>query len=455
SVTALAAAPGRLWVGTDKGGMALDTRGVWRPFLAGTRIYDAQAGRSRVYLGTDAGLYGLDMNGEVREHRTQANSSLASNSVYRVLPVGRDVWALTQQGVRLVMRDAGEAEADQDPPAPARGPDSVVLVVNDNAPESLRVAMRYVETRGTPKENICHLRCPKGEVVSWEEFEASIRKPLARFLLETGLARRASYLVTTYGVPLRISARPAPDAMMTEGASVDSELCLVARDHALRGPLPNRYLYRDEPFNPARFGMFLVTRLDGPTAEAAMGLIDSAALAEQAQTFGRRGFAYFDLSPEQNRVGGGGVDESMMANYRWMERESQMRPRLRLESTDREMDEPNECPAAFFYMGRGAGIYHKRTFTWLHGAVGVHIHALSARSLRRPDQSWLAAAVQNGLAAGIGTVAQPGAMGVNTMNSLYRYLHAGYNWAESAYMSTRWLSWQTVVVGDPLYRPFQ
>ena len=34
-----------------------------------------------------------------------------------------------------------------------------------------------------------------------------------------------------------------------------------------------------------------------------------------------------------------------------------------------------------------------------------------------------------------------------------RLLH-GFTFAESAYMATRALSWTTVVVGDPLYRPF-
>ena len=34
-----------------------------------------------------------------------------------------------------------------------------------------------------------------------------------------------------------------------------------------------------------------------------------------------------------------------------------------------------------------------------------------------------------------------------------RLLH-GFTFAESAYMATRALSWMTVVVGDPLYRPF-
>ena len=63
-------------------------------------------------------------------------------------------------------------------------------------------------------------------------------------------------------------------------------------------------------------------------------------------------------------------------------------------------------------------------------------------------------ALDDGLTATVGAVFPPGSAGVNAFENLYAYLHAGYTWAESAYMSTRFLSWQTVVVGDPLYRPF-
>ena len=454
-IPVILSAGGSLWVCTDKGGMRLTAEGRWRPFLPGVRIYDAQAGRSRVYFGSDTGIYGVDMGGQVREHRTQANSPLTSDHVFRVLPIGRDLWALTASGMHLILRDRGEAQPSPEARSSSRRADGVVVVVNDNSKGSLEVGAHYVRRRGIPAGNVCHVRCPTAEEVSRKSFENTIRVPLWRFLMEKGLSRKTSFIVTTYGIPLKITAETrARDRLETDRACVDSELCVLGRKHVLQGPLVNPYLYRGEPFNSGRFGMYLVTRLDGPTPAVAKGLVDMAIQAERARSFSGRGFAYLDLDPDEN-LRGAFIDEAIRPNYDLMRREQRLRRRLRLNEEAREFDRPNECPAAFFYMGWYSNVYWKRTFTWLPGAVGVHIHSLSARSLRRPKTCWLGGAVADGLTAGMGAVYEPSVLAVNTVENLYRYLHSGYTWAETAYMSTRFVSWQNVVVGDPLYQPLR
>ena len=65
----------------------------------------------------------------------------------------------------------------------------------------------------------------------------------------------------------------------------------------------------------------------------------------------------------------------------------------------------------------------------------------------------MAAAIKAGITATIGSVYDTGTMDAIAPGNLYHYLHQGYTWAEAAYMIIPHLSWQMVVIGDPLYRP--
>jgi hypothetical protein len=86
--------------------------------------------------------------------------------------------------------------------------------------------------------------------------------------------------------------------------------------------------------------------------------------------------------------------------------------------------------------------------------VAVHIHSFSASTLRDPNANWVAPLVTKGAAASMGNVYEP-YLGLTAHLDIFndRLLH-GFTFAESAYMSIRALSWMSVMVGDPLYRPY-
>jgi uncharacterized protein (TIGR03790 family) len=220
-----------------------------------------------------------------------------------------------------------------------------------------------------------------------------------------------------------------------------------------RGPIPNRYLHREERFDSTRFGFYLVCRLDAPSPEAVIRGIDSVLRAEQNKDFGAKGWASFDLNPPRNAESGY-LDNAILANYHAMEREERFQGRLRLEASGRHFEKEGEAANTFFYLGWNGNTYLPATFSWQEGAIGVHANPLSAQSLRDPRASWAAGALEAGLSCTMGAVYPPAPEALNAISDLYRYLHSGYTWAEAAYMSIRFLSWQQVVVGDPLYRPF-
>ena len=54
----------------------------------------------------------------------------------------------------------------------------VILLVNRDDPDSLRIARHYAAVRGVPPENIIAQSMPLTETVSWTEFVATVWQPL-------------------------------------------------------------------------------------------------------------------------------------------------------------------------------------------------------------------------------------------------------------------------------------
>lgn len=84
----------------------------------------------------------------------------------------------------------------------------------------------------------------------------------------------------------------------------------------------------------------------------------------------------------------------------------------------------------------------------------MHIHSFSATTLRDANSGWTAPLIARGAAASVGNVYEPYLQLTSQLNILNDRLLHGFTFAESAYMSLQGLSWMSVMVGDPLYRPY-
>lgn len=449
---------GILWAGTDSGLFRFTPPNKWTIVVKGADVLCLAAGRHLLCAGTDRGFYAIDKEGNVVERLDHENSLLPANRIDRIVLDGLDVWASTE-GVFVRLNLVTDVGAETYEAAPSvRGPAGVLVVINQNSPGSIRVGEYYAEARRIPPENLCYIQCPTEETVSREVFERDIRSPIAHHLLRNGLSRRISYVVTTFGVPLRIGpAQPTPDmdaAGRTDRASVDSELCLLAEAHPLQGPISNPYLHRAEPFNSTKFGMYLVTRLDGPTPESAIHMIDSALRAEKDKSLGTAGSAYLEFGPFTDEEYPRQVDV-LRSNQ---QRLAPARNVGRSVVVSREpMEGQKETLNAFLYMGWPTAEKPRQRFSWSDGAVAVVMEPLSCASLRDAAEQapgWCAGAVQEGLSAGIGSCYNGTPSSWTGMADFFKYLDGGYYWAEVSYMSLRYLSWQQVVLGDPLYKPF-
>jgi uncharacterized protein (TIGR03790 family) len=366
--------------------------------------------------------------------------------------------------------------------------DSVVVVYNTRVPESRGVAEHYAGTRHVPAGQLLGLDLPETETMSREEFRDRLQNPLTKFLVVKNLfvlgpeavrpananpiaaqgrvkESKIRYVVLCYGVPNHVLEDPdlrenAGEQMRVElrrnEAAVDSELAclpLLAGYMPLTGPLGNS-LYastnsgRLDPTN----GLLMVTRLDGPTAAIARGLVDKAI---QAETDGLWGRAYFDLRGLTNGEYKLGDD--------WIRRASEV---CRLLGFETVVDySAGTFPAGFpmsqiaFYAGwydqDASGPFARPTVEFMPGAFAYHLHSFSASTLRSTTRAWVGPLLARGATATMGCVAEPYLSGTPDMAVFFeRFMHERFSFGEAAYASQRFLSWQTTVVGDPLYRPF-
>jgi uncharacterized protein (TIGR03790 family) len=363
--------------------------------------------------------------------------------------------------------------------APGSGlPDRVVLLANRDAPDSVAIARHYAQVRGVPASNIIALAMPVAETITWREFVATVWQPLEDELVKRGWidaiamdlfdevgrrkyaisGHRIAALVVCRGVPLRIAHEPAlyhevgpltshPEFRTNQGA-VDSELSLLARtDYPINAGLPNPLFGVEHPSDYALSQVVKVSRLDGPAAQQAMRLVD---LAVQAERRGLLGRAYVDIAgPHENAD-------------RWLEatasRIAALGFDLSVSRGSATVSASARIDAPVLYFGWYApdlnGPFSLPGFQFPPGAIAVHIHSFSAHTLRSATEGWCGPLVARGVTATVGNVFEPYLEYVHRPDLLMEALSRGDDLVDAAYYALPVLSWQSIVIGDPLYRPF-
>jgi uncharacterized protein (TIGR03790 family) len=370
------------------------------------------------------------------------------------------------------------------------GGDEVIVIYNTRVPESKTVAEHYAKMRQVPAKQIYGFALTTDEEMSRDEFRDSLQLPLAKKLEAEGLwkfgpltvpatngqpervvshvvASKIRYAVLCYGVPLKIRAdadinEPAAQKMRVElrrnEAAVDSELAwlpFLRMDVPLSGPLPNWVfgIINTAWINPTN-GILIVARLDGPTAQIANALVDKAVQAERDGLWGR---AYFDARGIPK------TDTNFFSGDEWILGAAEISRELGFETVID--DKPETFPADFpmsqiaIYCGwhdeHVTGPFTLPKVEFMPGAFAYHLFSYSATTLRSPTENWCGALPAKGATCTMGFVNEPYLAGTpNVAVFLARWAAAGFTFGEAACAAQPVLSWQTTVIGDPLYRPF-
>jgi uncharacterized protein (TIGR03790 family) len=353
---------------------------------------------------------------------------------------------------------------------------STIVIYNKAALDSAELARFYAKQRGIASDHIVGLTCSTDEEISREEYDSNIAEPLReifksqKWWIVRETAEQQSVVMTTAirfvavikGVPLKIKPVSAPYPGDQPGggpvndrneASVDSELALLGLfSHQISGPLRNPYFQSfktiGEVDNPVQL---LVCRLDAPNAETVRRMIVDSIATEKRGLWGR---AYVDGAHE--------TAPGYVLGDQWL---GEIPVQLHKGGVPVVYDDtpalfPDGYPmtdCALYYGWRAekiAGPFAQPDFRFSRGAVAVHIHSFSAATLRDPNANWVAPLLTHGAAASLGNVYEPYLQLTAHLNILNDRLLHGFTFAESAYSSIEYLSWMSVMVGDPLYRPY-
>ena len=107
-----------------------------------------------------------------------------------------------------------------------------------------------------------------------------------------------------------------------------------------------------------------------------------------------------------------------------------------------------------WYEGAINGPFNLPGFEFAPGAIALHLHSFSARSLRLADGGgWSGPLIARGATATFGNVYEPYLEYTHQPQMLTRAFLGGATLGEAAYYAMPVLSWQAIVLGDPLYRP--
>jgi uncharacterized protein (TIGR03790 family) len=373
-----------------------------------------------------------------------------------------------------------------------RSPAEVLLVVNTNSPISLAIADDYAR-----KRNIVHrlsVRCQdsalstENETITLAAFTQSLETPIRTYL---AAHTNIDFIVLTKGIPIRITGAAMGScdehsqvpAAIRGHPSVDSYLAAldypnvpgtlkidITGSGAVGCAYSNRYWNATEPFSHAKYGGYLVTRLDGYTEADARALVSQALTAEQGLT---NGTVLFDVQP---RFGLGDktappapiTGKIILRESPWSEYNADMQHAhellVKLGSPD-ELDLSETFIGhrsnllGYFSWGSNDAKYSSDAYQSLFfapGSLGDTAVSTSARTFlpTRGGQSLLVDLIAHGLTCGKGYVNEPLLQAnASPTIALDRYF-SGYTMAESFYAASRFVGWEDVIVGDPLCCPY-
>jgi uncharacterized protein (TIGR03790 family) len=341
---------------------------------------------------------------------------------------------------------------------PAQTGENVLLVVNRNDARSVQIAEYYRPRRSIPVRNVCPIETTPDEEISWEEYQKRIEAPVGACLKKAGLQENVLYIVTTLGVPLKISG--GGSGMFREGSSVDSELALLyarlkGASYPRGGGVANPFFgRRNERFGHPRFPEYLVTRLAAWNVAEVKGMIDRALAARN------RGRFVVDLSGPNGE------------GNQWLRNAAFLLPggRVALDQTAAVLYRQKDV-IGYAAWGSNDGSRKSRWlgYRWLPGAIATEFVSSNGRTMKRPPDSWVflgwndkdhmfegssqglsADFIHEGATGVSGNVYEPFLTGCARPDYLLPAYYEGRNLAESYYMSLPYLSWMGVILGDPL-----
>ena len=335
----------------------------------------------------------------------------------------------------------------------------VLVVVNSSSQVSVDIGNYFKTARSIPSVNVCSIAMPTTEEITGSQF-STIAGAIQSYMSANSLTNSINYIVTTKGVPLKVkrSLPTFPTSGYTDASSFDSDLCLINSNYSANigaaGFVYNPYFGQTTSFSRSSFNnVYLVTRLTGYTYDDAITLITKA-----ASPYHSNGAFIFDCDPTKSTHG---------SDYRMVLASNVASGKGYRTHLDQSSVYCTDSSNVLGYVSWGSNdsydhLYTQRAnpnFSFSPKALAETYVSSSGRSFSDSTyvdpgiggwQSMIADLIgPNGVTGAKGYVYEPFSTALSWVNYLFDRWLSGYNLAESFYASSRLMSWQDVVIGDP------
>lgn len=328
----------------------------------------------------------------------------------------------------------------------------VLVVINSNSAISEGIGSYFATSRNIPAHHIARISVPTTEEIDSSTFE-NLRTQVESIIASRGITDSINYIVTTKGMPLKVLR-----SSLYTCSSVESELTLILSSYASNigqyGRILSPYYGKSTDFTRAKYGIYLVSRLDGYTITDVEAMIDRASVIPTTVAPTVR--CVFDMDPTRSATLGylnnnmrkaatylatKGVSSIVDSSSMYLTHQTNVLGYVSWGSNDAN------CAAS-----TTNAIPHN---TYVNGAIAETYVSTSGRTFTSPasyGQSLIADLVAEGITAAKGYVYEPYSTAMADVNVLFTRYADGYTVAESFYASSYYLSWMDVIIGDPKYR---
>jgi len=337
----------------------------------------------------------------------------------------------------------------------ALAPHEILLLVNENSPESLAVANHYIDARKIPDRNVIYLDVPRAD--KWltpEEYTESIEQPVLKATIERGLVGQALAWVYSAGFPFKVASKPLSVSItalpMLRGQEIPKQGIIKGgswRSPIFSGP-SSPGGKRGESISLIRLAPILTTNM--PPVCISLGYT------------GERGVTTDEITAM--------VDRSVISDYRKpdapviLSTNQTIRSKCRswifktepenIRKAGRTVEVGHNLYKGSFggYMG-GATAIDTTQLKLSGGAIAEHLTSFGA-AFDQKAQMKCSAWIRAGASATAGTVEEPYALWTKFLHArVFEHQANGCTALESMALATC-SPLQTYFMGDPLSRPF-
>ncbi|MBL8060952.1 MAG: TIGR03790 family protein [Chthonomonas sp.] len=370
-------------------------------------------------------------------------------------------------------------------PSPA---DRVLVIQNQDSPASIAISTDYMKKRSV--KNLLKVSIQDSnlsaanETLGYSKFQEFIEKPLKSYLAKN---QAIDFIVLTKGIPLRLTG--APFGVNNNRPSLDSAIAsfgyekrtdvaqIVIDEPNFKGKCwANRFWNSKERFSHAKFGGYLVTRLDAYSADEARALTAYALASEKARPKGKflidvaqgHGLGNLDQVPIPPTPDGK-LGQNTMSDMTYKDWDADLVVAGRTLEAKHLTTQVDRTEDFIGRMGDLAGYaswgsndpkFNAENYLKLRfepGAIGETAVSTSARTFlpTRGGQSLIADLVHGRITGVKGYCDEPLLTAVASPTVLFDRYTGGWTLAESFYAASRYVGWEDIVIGDPLCAPYR